>query len=113
VATVGRAIHRQRDHEEQTMSIAGFEDDSTDPINLWIDDVVGVGVGPFQVDGTATSSNAAGILAFIAATSTRYFIPWQHVRGVTQVQTAETPGNAPIITPPNPGSGGGSGGGGG
>jgi hypothetical protein len=70
----------------------GF-DDTLNPVNLLCDDF-GLGVGPFQLSGGATTvATTYGLITTVAGT--RYLIPWTHVRAVTQVQPA-------VVVPPPP-----------
>jgi len=90
------------------VSINGFQD-SGNPINLFIDDVIGVGTGPFVIDGASAFDFASGLLVTVAAV--RYFIPWAHVRGLTQSQAVVPITTPPVTVPVQPAPGGGGTGG--
>ncbi len=80
------------------MSIRGF-DGGSHPVYLYISEELGtamnVGAGPFEIDGSQVDSELwdAGLLVQVG--SERFFIPWQHVRGLRQVQDAPDPSSDP------------------
>lgn len=76
--------------------LRGFET-SANPVLVYIDDVLGLGTGPFAIDATLAETGDFGFLCNVG--NDRYFIPWGRVRAIKQTQTPPPAAAAPITTP--------------